>query len=493
MNPQPLGPLAALPAPSIEYSQIAPALIVFVAAIIGVVVESFAPAAIRAKVHAVIGGGSVVAALIAVAVLADAGARPHAVLAGSVADDGLSLALQGLLLISTLPALALMVARYESLTHTEAVPLMLFALGGMLAFVSAQDWLTLFVALEVFSLPLYLLCALAKRRGLLPLEAALKYFLLGAFSSSILLFGIALRFAATGSTSIAAVPEDAAFGVLGAALIGVGLLFKAGAVPFHSWVPDVYQGAPTPVTAFMAAATKIAAFGVILRLTLVAFRDMPWRPVIAAVAVVTVIVGSVIAVTQSDVKRLLAYSAIAHTGFLLIGVFAGTVRGTGAVCFYLAVYGVSTVGAFAVAAAVRETRADGTTAEVAELDRWAGLGRTRPLLAGAMALFLLSFAGIPLTGGFAGKFAVFAAAAQRGGGWLVVVGVLASALAAVFYIRVLVTMYFAPAHEFTPDVPRVDSLTGFAIALGVVAVVALGVYPQPLLDLFADLTVFIGR
>lgn len=172
-----------------------------------------------------------------------------------------------------------------------------------------------------------------------PLEAALKYFLLGAFSSAILLFGVALRFAATGSTSVAAAPQDAVLGTIGAALIGVGLLFKVGAVPFHSWVPDVYQGAPTPVTAFMAAATKIAAFGVIVRLTLVAFRDVPWRPVIAAVAVVTVVVGSVIAVTQSDVKRLLAYSAIAHTGFLLIGVFAGTVRGTGAVCFYLAVYG----------------------------------------------------------------------------------------------------------------------------------------------------------
>ncbi len=231
----------------------------------------------------------------------------------------------------------------------------------------------------------------------------------------------------------------------------------------------------------------------ILRLTLVAFRDVPWRPVVAAVAVLTVIVGSVIAVTQSDVKRLLAYSAIAHTGFLLIGVFAGTVRGTAAVCFYLAVYGLSTVGAFAVANAVRETRPDGGTVEVPELDRWAGLGRTRPLLAGAMALFLLSFAGIPLTGGFAGKFAVFAAAARRGGARRGVVGVLASALAAVFYIRVLMTMYFAAAHEFAPDVPRVDPLTGFAIALGVAAVVALGLFPQPLLDLFGDLTVLSGR
>ncbi len=255
MTLHPLGPLAALPAPSIEYSQIAPAIIVFAAAVVGVRVESFAPRAARARVHAVLAGCALVGALVAVIVLADAGARPRSVLAGSVADDGLSLALQGLLLVSTLPAVALMVARYESLTHTEAVPLTMFALGGMLAFVSAQDLLTLFVALEVLSLPLYLLCALARRRGLLPLEAALKYFLLGAFSSAILLFGVALRFAATGATAITAVPQDRVLGAMGAALIGVGRLCKVGAVPLHSWVPDVYQGAPTPVSAFLGAAT----------------------------------------------------------------------------------------------------------------------------------------------------------------------------------------------------------------------------------------------
>ena len=318
--------------PSIEYAQVTPMLIVFGAAVIAVLVEAFAPAKVRPVAHGLLGAGAVVAALIGVIVLASDGAAPRAVLLGSVAADGLSLAMQGLLLGGTLPALALMVARGNPMTHTEGVPLMLFAVGGMMAFVSAQDLLTLFVALEVFSLPLYLMCALAKRRGLLPLEAALKYFLLGAFSSAILLFGVALRFASTGSTSLTAVPQDAVLGTAGAALIGVGLLFKVGAVPFHSWVPDVYQGAPTPVTAFMAAATKVAAFGVLVRLTMVSFGDVPWRPVVAVVAVATLAVGSIAAVTQSDVKRLLAYSAIAHTGFLLIGVYAGTERGVGAVC-----------------------------------------------------------------------------------------------------------------------------------------------------------------
>ncbi|GAB3132756.1 NADH-quinone oxidoreductase subunit NuoN [Tsukamurella serpentis] len=475
--------------PSIEYAQVAPTLIVFGAAVAGVLVEAFAPARMRTVVHGVLGGGAVVAALVCVIVLARSDGAARAVLAGSVAVDGLALALQGLLLASAIPAIALMVARNEALTHTEAVPLTLFALGGMMAFVSAQDLLTLFVALEVFSLPLYLMCALARRRGLLPLEAALKYFLLGAFSSAILLFGIALRFASTGVVALDGVPQDMVLGTAGAALIGVGLLFKVGAVPFHSWVPDVYQGAPTPVTAFMAAATKIAAVGVLLRLVLVGFGEVPWRPVVATVAVLSVVAGSVMALTQSDVKRLLAYSAIAHTGFLLIGVFAGTVRGVGAVCFYLAVYGLSTVGAFALAGAVRDTRPDGGSVEAGDLAQWAGLGRSRPVLAAAMALFLLSLAGIPLTAGFTGKFAVFSAAAERGGGWLVVVGVLASAVAAAFYFRVLAVMYFAPAPEFEPDVPPVDPLTGLTIGLGVVVVVALGVFPQPALDLFGELTV----
>ncbi|WP_019200588.1 NADH-quinone oxidoreductase subunit NuoN [Tsukamurella sp. 1534] len=479
--------------PSIEYAQILPMIIVFGAAVVGVLVEAFAPSRSRTVVHGALAGCAVVAALVSVCVLAADGAPPRAALLGAVAVDGLALAMQGILLVSALPALAMMVARRNPLTHTESVPLMLFALGGMMAFVAADDLLTLFVSLEVFSLPLYLMCALARHRRLLPLEAALKYFLLGAFSSAILLFGVALRFAATGDTALDAAPQDAVLGVAGAALIGVGLLFKVGAVPFHSWVPDVYQGAPTPVTAFMASATKVAAFGALVRLTLVGFADVPWRPVIAVVAVATLVVGTVAAVTQTDVKRLLAYSAIAHTGFLLVGVFAGTERGMGAVTFYLTVYALSTVGAFAVAGAVRESGADGTPEEVGELDRWAGLGRTNPVLGGAMALFLLAFAGIPLTSGFIGKFAVFAAAADRGGAWLVVVGVLASAVAAVFYLRVIVTLYFAPPHEFAPAPPAVDPLTGFAIGLGAASVVALGLFPQPLLDLFADLTVLIGR
>ncbi len=487
--------------PSVEYSQLLPMLIVFGAAVAGVLVEAFVPRRARLVTHAVLSIGAVLAALVALIVVADTvrtgpghatlALAPHPAMAGSVAVDGLSAAISGVLLVSALPALAMMLRPGAGLTHTEVVPLTLFALGGMMAFTAAEDLLTLFVALEVFSLPLYLMCALAARRRELSREAALKYFLLGAFSSAILLFGVALRFGATGSTGITRPPmsTDHWLGTTGLALIGVGLLFKVGAVPFHSWVPDVYQGAPTPVTAFMAAATKAAAFGALLRVAMSGTIDLhgDWRPVIAVVAVATLAVGSIAAVTQTDVKRLLAYSAIAHTGFLLIGVFADSSRGIGATCFYLAAYALSTVGAFAVASVVRDS-----AGEVGDLDRWAGLGRRSPLLAGAMALFLLAFAGIPLTSGFVAKFGVFAAAAERGGTALVVIGVLASAIAAVFYTRVIVTMYFAPAPEFEPDPADVGWWSGFAIALGAASVVVLGIYPQPLIDLFTNLSM-VGR
>ncbi|MDF0530231.1 NADH-quinone oxidoreductase subunit NuoN [Tsukamurella sp. 8F] len=470
---------------SIAYGQLSPMLIVFGAAVVGILVEAFAPRKARASAHAVLAVAAVVAAFIAL-LLTDH-RSPAAAVGGSVAVDGLAAAIQGILLVSALPALALMLRRDADLTHTEVVPLTMFALGGMMAFASAQDLLTLFVALEVFSLPLYLMCALAARRRRLSQEAALKYFLLGAFSSAVLLFGVALWFGGTGSVSLTDHVVREPMGTAAAALIGVGLLFKVGAVPFHSWVPDVYQGAPTPVTAFMAAATKVAAFGALLRVTMVGLEALDWRPVIAVVAVLTLAVGSVAAVTQTDVKRLLAYSAIAHSGFLLVGVFAGTSRGIESVCFYLVVYSLSTIGAFAIASVVRDSRG-----EVGDLDRWAGLGRRSPWLAAAMALFLLAFAGIPLTSGFAAKFGVFAAAAEHGGVWLVVIGVVASAVAAVFYIRVVVTMYFSPEPEFAPDRPDVGRWAGFAIVLGAASVVVLGLYPQPLIDLFSGLSL-VGR
>lgn len=330
----------------------------------------------------------------------------------------------------------------------------------------------------------------------------MKYFLLGAFSSAFFLFGTAMLYGYAGSLELGPIGAAIALGdgndvlaVLGTALVGVGLLFKVGAIPFHSWIPDVYQGAPTPITAFMAAATKIAAFGAMLRLFYIALPDLrdDWRPALWAVAIVTMLVGALLAVTQTDIKRMLAYSSITHTGFILTGVVALDADGLSATMFYLFVYGFSTVSAFAVVTVVRDGNG-----EVTELARWAGIGRRSPAIAAVFALLLLSFAGIPLTAGFVGKFAVFQAAAGSGATALVVVGVLSSAIAAIFYVRVIVLMFFADPVAGTndsddggrPTVVTPGVATAVAIGLGVVATVVFGVYPQPLLDLAASAAVW---
>ncbi|CAM5688721.1 NADH-quinone oxidoreductase subunit NuoN [Streptomyces hirsutus] len=268
--------------------------------------------------------------------------------------------------------------------------------------------------------------------------------------------------------------------LVGSGLLIMGLLFKVGAVPFHMWTPDVYQGAPTPVTGLMAAATKVAAFGALLRVLYVLLPGLrwDWRPVMWAVAIVTMLGGAIIAITQTDIKRLLAYSAISHAGFILAGVIATTPEGISSVLFYLAAYSFVTIGAFAVVTLVRDAGGEAT-----HLSKWAGLGRRSPLVAAVFAVFLLAFAGIPLTSGFAGKFAVFKAAAEGGAVPLVVVGVIASAIAAFFYIRVIVLMFFSEPKPEGPTVAVPSPLTMMAIGMGVAVTVVLGVAPQYFLEL----------
>jgi NADH-quinone oxidoreductase subunit N len=345
----------------------------------------------------------------------------------------------------------------------------------------------MFVALEVLSLPLYLLCGLARRRRLLSQEAAMKYFLLGAFSSAFFLFGVAMLYGYSGSVSLRAIAVAASSNVTdstllyaGMALLGVGLLFKIGAVPFQSWKPDVYQGAPTPITALMASCTLVAAFGALLRVFYVAFGQLTWdwRPALWAVAILTMVVGAIIAITQTDVKRLLAYSSIAHGGFVLTGVVAASVAGLSSSLFYLAVYGFTTIGAFAVITLVRDQ-----TGEAAHLSSWAGLGKRSPLVAGVFAFFLLAFAGIPLTSGFTGKFAVFQAAIAGGAVPLVIVGVIASAIAAFFYVRVIVLMFFSEPGPGGLTVVTPGIFTGVAVGVGVLTTLVFGIVPQPLLSL----------
>ncbi len=506
---------ATISPPSIEYSQLAPMLIVFTAAVVGVLVEAFAPRFLRRSVHLVLTLGSLLAAFVLTIVVASSdkifagGGAGHIAAMGAVAVDRPTLFIQGTILVlafasvlliadtSNIPFAAQAAAppgsqaeregQVAGITQTEIFPLTLFAVGGMLLFPAANDLLTMFVALEVLSLPLYLLCGLARRRRLLSHEAAMKYFLLGAFSSAFFLFGVAMLYGFSGSVSLSAIASAAGSNTAnatllyaGIALVGMGLLFKIGAVPFHGWKPDVYQGAPTPVTALMASCTVVSGFGALLRVFYVAFGNLTWdwRPALWVIAIATMVAGAVIAITQTDVKRLLAYSSIAHAGFVLTAVIATSVAGLSSSLFYLASYGLTTIGAFAVITLVRDAGG-----EAGHLSRWAGLGRRSPLVAGIFALFLLAFAGIPLTSGFTGKFAIFQAAVASGETPLVIVGVLSSAIAAFFYVRVIVLMFFSDPVPNGPEVVVPSVFTGTAVGLGAAATLVLGIVPEPVLSL----------
>jgi NADH-quinone oxidoreductase subunit N len=510
----------SIPAPSIEYRLALPMLIVFGAAIVSVLVEAFAPRAWRYLVQLVVSIGGLLAAFVAVVVAAKGDKGSTA--SGTIVVDGPTLFLQGTLVLLSILAVLTMGERYlggpqgdaftpqgaaipgsaqeaaatrAGIVSTEVYPLTLFAVGGMMLFPASGDLLTMFVALEVLSLPLYILCGLARRRRLLSQEASLKYFLLGAFSSAFFLFGSALLFGYAGSLNFGDIAKAINEGgqtqgllLPGVALVGIGLLFKVGAVPFHSWTPDVYQGAPTPVTGFMAACTKLAAFGAILRVVYVgvAGSRWDWEPVLWGVAIVTMLAGSVLAITQTDVKRMLAYSSIAHAGFVLVGVLAFDKTGVSGTLFYLAAYGFSTIGAFAVVSLVRDSAGEAT-----HLSQWAGLGKQHPLIAGVFALFLLAFAGIPLTSGFTAKFAVFAPAVAHGATWLAVVGVIASAIAAFFYVRVIVLMYFSEPTGDATTVAIPSAMMTVALTIGVAMTVILGVFPQPVLDLASHSALFV--
>jgi len=370
--------------------------------------------------------------------------------------------------------------------QTEVFPLALFAVGGMLVFPVANNLLLMFVALEVLSLPLYVMAGLARRRRLLSQEAAVKYFLLGAFASAFFLYGLALLYGYANSVDLPKILDAAQTSTksdvllyMGLALLVVGLLFKAGIAPFHSWTPDVYQGSPTAVTAFMASCTKIAAFGAIMRVLYVGFSSTKWdwRPIMWAVAIASMVVGAIFGLTQTDIKRILAYSSIAHAGFILVGLIALSKDGISSTLFYLVTYGFSTIAAFGLVTLVRD--ADG---EATHLSQWSGLARKSPLVATLMTIFLMSMAGIPLTSGFIGSSPVFRAA-YHDAAPLVVIGLIASAVAAFFYLRIVVLMFFAEPPENAPTVAIPSPATTFALTLGTLVTIVLGLFPQPVLDL----------
>jgi len=522
---------AAFTPASIDYVAVLPMLIVFGAAMLGILVEAFAPRHVRYAANVAITLVGIVAALAALAFgsvghrVSTAGlASVGGSVAGSVVIDGPTLFIQATILVFALLAGLTYAERLggrgaDAFTPmgsstpgspqeaqalkagamtAEVFPLFLFSVAGMMLFPAAGDLLTMFVALEVFSLPLYIMCGLARRRRLLSQEASLKYFLLGAFSSAFFLFGTALIFGFAGSVHLPDIAEaittqGSAFdGLLvpGVLLVLVGLLFKVGAVPFHMWTPDVYQGAPTPVTGFMAAATKAAAFGAILRFVYVGVdrAQWDWRPAVVVIAALTMIVGAVLSVTQTDMKRLLAYSSIAHAGFILVGVLSMERAGVSGVMFYLAAYGLTTIAAFAIVGLVREGGSEAT-----HLSQWTGLGKRHPWTAGVFAFLLLAFAGIPLTSGFTAKFAVFKPALESGtaGTVLVVLGLLCSAITVFVYVRIIVLMYFTESTSDSVAVVEPSAFTTVTVATGTLFTLVLGVAPASVLLLAERASQFI--
>lgn len=382
--------------------------------------------------------------------------------------------------------------------HGELYGLLLSTIGGMSLLVSAQNTVAVFLGLELLSIPLYVLCASEMRRER-SLESGLKYLIIGSVGSATLLYGIALVYGATGATDFAAIASAIstkglagnAMLLTGIALCVAGLCFKASVAPFHQWTPDVYEGAPTPVTAFMAVATKVAALGILLRLFDVAFIEAQssWGPALAALATVTILVGNVGALGQSSMKRLLAYSSVAQAGYMLAGIVVASQLGARALLFYLAVYVVMNMAAFAVV--VARERETGLGDSIATL---AGLGRTHPWLAWPMTISMLALAGIPATAGFIGKFYLISATVSGGYTWLGVVIVVGSMLSLAYYLPVVAAMWMreAPVPAIAGASPELDGLTdkleahwetALVATIAGAATIVLGIVPQPLFDL----------
>jgi NADH-quinone oxidoreductase subunit N len=411
---------------------------------------------------------------------------------GMVRGDGYAYFLDALLAGIGVVTLLLTLRYNEArgIMRGEFFPLMMFSLAGMMLMGHAMNLIVVFVAVELLSIPLYILCGIARPR-VESEESAMKYFLMGAFASGFLVYGIALVYGAAGSLSLGELPGILASGTpnydptllyAGAALILVGLGFKVAAAPFHMWTPDVYEGAPTTVTAFMATATKVAGFAALIRVFMFGFEPMvaQWQPIMAIIAALTMIVGNVTALAQNNVKRMLAYSSIAHAGYVLVGIAAGNAAGASSVMFYLASYAFTTLAAFAVIAAVGSGKEENQSIEA-----YAGLSRRKPMLALVMAISMFSLIGIPPTAGFFGKWYLINAAVSANLTWLAIVMMLTSVVSAYFYLRVVVTMYMrepqAEGEAIHGNAPR-----SLAAAISVAAVLVFGIMSTPLLNMIVS-------
>lgn len=483
----------AIAGPPLDWAAVSPLLVLTGAALLLLVVSTLTSARPGRGTYAAV---TVLASAFAIgsagalwARVTDAERGAFTTAAGALTVDGFSVFF--IVVIALGIALASLLAddylRREGLDGPELYVLMLLAGAGGIVMAMANDLIVVFLGLETLSIALYVLAGFHRRRAESS-ESAMKYFVLGAFSSAFLLYGIALVYGATGSTNLGEIAEFLAANTLesrlllfgGFAMLLVGLGFKISAVPFHVWTPDVYQGAPTPVTAFMASASKAAAFASLLRVFVSTFGGyrLDWQPIIWVLAVLTLVVGSILAIVQDDVKRMMAYSSISHAGFILVGVQAATDRGTSAALFYLLSYTFMIVGTFGVATLVA-----GRGDENHSIDAYRGLSRRRPGLALVFALFLLAQAGVPLTTGFLSKFYVIGAAVEAHSYALAIIAMLSAVVSAFLYLRVVVAMYMTEEQdaEVGPSV-RIPLGAGLALALAVVFTLGAGILPGRFVD-----------
>jgi len=506
--------------PPVAWHALAPALILIGGAVVLLGTSALSRRRSLPGVYALMTVATALAAMITAVPLwrevTDPDRGPFTAIAGALAFDGFAVFLTVVICVAVVLTALLCdgYLRREGLDGAELYVLVLLSGSGGVIMASSNDLIVLFLGLEILSIAAYVLAAMHLRRAQSQ-EAGMKYFILGAFSSAFFLYGIALIYGATGSTNLTRIAAFAppigkvpgsvdpkliaqappALLLAGLALLLVGFGFKVAAVPFHSWAPDVYQGAPTPVVAFMASGVKAAGFAGLLRVFVVAFQanHLDWQPYVYAVAVATLVVGAVLAVVQTDVKRMLAYSSINHAGFVLLGVQAASPDGVSGALFYLAAYTFMVVGSFGIVSIVSR-RGDDRTA----LDDYRGLSRREPLLAFAFTIFLLAQAGVPLTAGFFAKFYVLRAAIDAGSWPLAIIAMLSAVVAAFMYLRIVVAMYMSETEEEMEVVAatpagsragtrlRVPFAAALALIVTFVATIGFGFFPSPLADSSSD-------
>jgi NADH-quinone oxidoreductase subunit N len=494
-QPLPVDP-TPIERPGVDWGALAPVLVLIGGALVLMLVSSFLRSR-RATVYYTVFTCLVALAAAGAAIplwreVNDDDRGPFSTLEGAVGVDGFSTFVTFVLAAAVVLA-ALLIDDYlrrEDLDGVEAYVLLLLSATGGVIMAHANDLIVLFLGLEILSLAVYVLAAMHRRR-VTSQEAGMKYFVLGAFSSAFFLYGIAMIYGGTGTTNLAtiletfstsALPDDGLI-LAGLALLLVGFGFKVAAVPFQFWTPDVYQGAPSPMVAWMASGVKVAGFAGLIRVFVLAFSaySVDWQPMISAVAVATMLVGAVLAVVQTDVKRMMAYSSISHAGYVLVGVQAASQQGVEAALFYLATYTFLVAGTFGVITLVGR-KGDGHHS----LDDYRGLARTRPVLALVLSVFLFAQAGVPLTSGFFAKFYVITAAVDAGSTWLAAVAMLSAVIAAFLYLRIAVSMYMAdPDEEGAPQV-AIPAGASIALTLCVIVTIGAGFWPGSIAELARD-------